>query len=223
MIFDVITLSPEMILPALSFGMTHRALQEGIIQVHTTNLRAYSGNKYGSVDDAPYGGGAGMIVRIEPVVHAFDAVAAKHGQGHRILFSPAGTPLTQAKVRTLTSLPHLVLLCGRYEGIDERISYYVDEEISLGDFIISGGEWAALTLIDAVTRLLPGVLHNQESMQEESFEQSQLEYPQYTRPPMFNGLAVPKVLLSGDHKKIAQWRKEQALLRTKARRPDLLK
>jgi tRNA (guanine37-N1)-methyltransferase len=162
-----------------------------------------------------------MVMLPEPLVRALGTIEVSHGRGHRILLSPGGSLLDQRAVRRLAERPHLVLVCGRYEGIDERVNRYVDEVISIGDYVLSGGELGALIIIDAVARLLPGVLHNQASTEEESFEEGLLEYPQYTRPAVFEGQAVPEVLLSGNHAHIRRWRRAQSLLRTRARRPDL--
>ncbi len=218
---DVVSIFPDLFAPVLSVGMTGRAIGRGVVEMHYTDPRTFTKDKHQTVDDTPYGGGSGMVMRIEPLVSSLQAVEKVRGRGHRILLTPTGAPLSQATVRRLASLPHLVLVCGRYEGVDDRISHYVDEEISIGDFILSGGELGALIIIDAVARLCPGVLHNHLSIEEESFEQGLLEYPQYTRPATYEGAAVPEVLLSGDHEKVRVWRRQQSLIRTRARRPDL--
>lgn len=221
LVFDVISIFPEMFPPVLGVGMTGRALARERLQVHLTDPREFTSDRHRTVDDTPYGGGSGMVMLAEPLTRALSAIEASRGRGHRILMSPSGTPLSQAVVRRLAGHDHIVLLCGRYEGVDERITGYVDELISVGDYVLSGGELAALTLMDAVTRLLPGVLNNQASTEEESFEEGLLEYPQYTRPAVFEGAPVPEVLLSGNHAQIRRWRRSQALRRTRARRPDL--
>lgn len=218
---DIVSIFPEMFAPVLAVSMTGRAQERGLLQVHLTDPRDYAAGKHRSTDDTPYGGGSGMVMRPEPVVLALEAVEAIRGRGHRVLLTPSGTPLTQAVVRRLAGLPHLVLVCGRYEGLDERICRHVDEEISVGDFVLTGGELAALLIVDAVIRLHPGVLHNECSTEEESFEQGLLEYPHYTRPHVFRGEPVPEVLLSGNHERIRLWRRQMALLRTRERRPDL--
>lgn len=218
----VITLFPEMFLPALQVSITGRALAQKILNIHTVNPRDYSTNKHKSVDDTPYGGGSGMVMRPEPLVHAIEAIQQEHPSVHKILLSPSGKPFKQIRVKELAQMNQILLVCGRYEGMDERVCEYVDEEISIGDFILSGGELAALVLIDAVTRLQPGALFNQQSTEEESFEENLLEYPQYTRPVNFRGAQVPDILLSGHHEKIRLWRQQQSILRTKSRRPDLL-
>ncbi len=221
MMVDVITIFPEVFEPVLRVGMIGRARARGALNVCISDLREHATDKHRSTDDEPYGGGSGMVMLIEPLVRALTAIEASRGRGHRILLTPAGTPLRQPLVRRLVSLPHIVLLCGRYEGIDERIAHYVDEEISLGDFVLAGGEVPALALIDAMSRLCPGVLHNEHSAVEESFEQDTLEYPQFTRPAVFAEYAVPNVLLSGNHENVRRWRRLQSLLRTRQRRKDL--
>lgn len=218
---NVVSIFPDLFAPVLSVGMTGRAITRGLLTVQYTDPRTFTGDKHRTVDDSPYGGGSGMVMRVEPLVQSLQWIEKERGRGHRILLTPTGMALTQADVRRLAKLPHLVLVCGRYEGIDERVSRHVDEEISIGDFILSGGELGALILIDAVARLCPGVLHNHLSIEDESFEHGLLEYPQYTRPASFDGVSVPEVLLSGDHEKIRSWRRQQSLVRTRERRPDL--
>lgn len=218
---DVISIFPDMFAPVLAVGMTGRAIARGLVGVQATDPRDFTEDRHRTVDDAPYGGGSGMVMRAEPLLQSLVHVERARGRGHRVLMTPAGSPLTQEGVRRLAKLPHLVLICGRYEGVDDRISEHVDEEISIGDYILSGGELGALIVIDAVARLCPGVLHNHQSVEDESFEHGLLEYPQYTRPACYNGVSVPEVLLSGDHEKIRIWRRQQALIRTRQRRPDL--
>lgn len=218
---DVISIFPDMFAPVLAVGMTGRAIARGLLAVQPTDPRDFTEDRHRTVDDAPYGGGSGMVMRAEPLLQSLFHVERERGRGHRVLMTPAGAPLTQASVRRLAKLPHLVLICGRYEGVDDRIGEHVDEEISIGDYILSGGELGALIVIDAVARLCPGVLHNHQSVEDESFEHGLLEYPQYTRPACYNGVSVPEVLLSGDHEKIRIWRRQQALIRTRQRRPDL--
>lgn len=219
---DVVSIFPGMFLPVLGLGMTGRALSKSAVELHITDLREHTTDKHRSTDDAPYGGGSGMVMLIEPLARALSAIEAIRGRGHRMLMSPAGRPLTQSRVRELSRLPHLVFLCGRYEGVDDRILDYIDEEVSVGDFVLSGGELPAMVVIDAVARLLPGVLHNANSSEDESFQNGLLEYPQYTRPADFEGRAVPSVLLSGNHEQIRRWRRQMSLLRTWQRRPELL-
>lgn len=219
---DVISIFPEMFSSVLRIGMTGRAIAKSLLELHVTDLREHTTDKHRSTDDTPYGGGSGMVMLIEPLARALVAIEAARGRGHRILLSPAGRPLQQARVQELSCTQHLVLICGRYEGIDDRILNYVDEEISVGDFVLSGGEIPAMAVIDGVARLLPGVLHNQNSSLDESFQHGLLEYPQYTRPADFDGRAVPSVLLSGNHERIRRWRRQMSLLRTQQRRPELL-
>ena len=218
--FTVVTILPELIEPALTAGVVGRAREAGTITVSSINPRDFTHDRHRTVDDTPYGGGPGMVMKPEPLL----AAIRQAGQGHRILLSPAGRPLTQARVAELSKLEHLVLVCGRYEGIDERaIELGIDEELSLGDYVLSGGELGALVIIDAVSRLVPGVLGEPESAVDESFSHGLLEYPQYTRPAELEGHAVPPVLSSGNHAAIAAWRREQSLRRTAMRRPDLFR
>ena len=220
--FHVITIFPDLFTSPLSVSLLKKAQEKGVISCTIHNLRDYAAGKHRSTDDTPYGGGWGMVMKPEPVVTALEEVGRSLSQPWRILLSPQGVPLSQAKVAELAGRATLILVCGRYEGIDERIRRFVDEEISIGDYILSGGEVAALVVIDAVARLVPGVVGRQESTVYESFSEELLEYPQYTRPEEFRGLRVPEVLLSGHHAEIARWRRRQSLHRTQARRPDLL-
>ncbi len=198
-----------------------RARELGRLAVSLHQLRDYAGGKHLQVDDVPYGGGQGMVLKPEPAIAAIEHVTAA-GPMRRILFSPRGTPLDQAAVARLAAEPALLLLCGRYEGIDERVAAHVDEEIAIGDYVLSGGELAALVLLDAIARLLPGVLGCEASAPDDSFASGLLEHPQYTRPWDFRGVAVPAILGSGDHDAIRRWRREASLRLTFARRPDLL-
>ena len=219
--FTVVTILPELIEPALTAGVVGRAREAGVITVGTVNPRDFTSDKHRTVDDSPYGGGPGMVMKPEPLLAAI-ARAAGEPPARRILLSPAGAPLTQARVRELATLPKLVLVCGRYEGIDERvIELAIDEQISLGDYVLSGGELGALVIIDACARLVPGVLGEPASADEESHSAGVLEYPHYTRPASLGDKAVPAVLQSGNHAAIAAWRRQQALARTAERRPDL--
>ncbi len=220
--FHIITIFPEWFSSPLSTSLLKKAQDKNILSFHVHNLRDYAPGKHRSTDDTPYGGGWGMLMSPEPVVNALEAVGRPVQHARRILLSPQGIPLSQAKVADLLRYEALILVCGRYEGVDERIRTFVDEEISIGDYIVSGGEVAALVLIEAVARLVPGVVSSSESTQDESFSAGLLEYPQYTRPEEFRGMRVPHVLLSGHHGEIADWRRRQALLRTRKRRPDLL-
>jgi tRNA (guanine37-N1)-methyltransferase len=220
---DILTLFVEMFDGFLSASIVGRAARNGLIDVHRTNIRNFAADAYGSVDDAPFGGGPGMVLMCQPI---FDAVEHVRGQdecaGRLVMLSPQGRPLNQKMVAELAGEERLILLAGHYEGFDERIRQVLaDDEISVGDYVLSGGEIAAMVVVDAVTRLLPGALGKDESADDESFSQGLLEYPQYTRPREFRGMAVPEVLLSGDHAKIAAWRREQSIERTMLRRPDL--
>ncbi len=221
--FHIITLFPEMFDSPFRGGMVGRAIEQGIVAVKPQPQRPFGLGKYKQVDDQPYGGGSGMVMRPEPVAAAIDTVMAEHPGLWRILMTPQGAPLTQEKVRELAARrAGLLLIAGRYEGVDERVRAMVDEEISIGDYVLSGGEIPAMALIEAVVRLQPGVLGNPDSIEEESFSAGLLEYPQYTRPEEFRGMRVPEVLLSGDHGKIRAWREAQARRRTEKRRPDLV-
>ena len=221
--FHVITLFPEMF-AALDAGLLGRAQKQGLIAIRTHNLRDYGLGNYRQVDDTPYGGGSGMLMRLEPLASAVDSVIAERPGLLRILMTPQGELLDQALVRELAQCqPGLLLIAGRYEGVDERFRAMADRELSIGDYVLSGGELAAMVVIEAVARLVPGVLGNPESLAEESFATGGLlEYPQYTRPEEFRGMRVPEVLLSGDHGKIRAWREGEARKRTARRRPDLL-
>lgn len=221
---DVLTLFPEVFAPFLESSIVGRAQRAGLVSIACTNFRDFAGDKHRSVDDKPFGGGPGMVLLCEPLFAAVEQVERDADQRPlRVLLSPQGERLTQALVRQLAGEPWLVLLCGHYEGFDERIRIGLDaREISIGDYVLSGGESAAMVLIDALVRLLPGALGDETSAADESFSAGTLEYPQYTRPREFRGMAVPDVLVSGNHAEIAAWRKEQALRRTAERRPDLL-
>ena len=220
---DILTLFCEMFDAFCSTSIVGRAIERGLVEIHRTNIRDFAPDSYGSVDDAPFGGGPGMVFTCPPVYHAVEHVRPQaEAPGKVILLSPQGRPLNQALVAELADEPRLILLAGHYEGFDERIrTGLADMEISLGDFVLSGGETAAMAMIDAVVRLLPGAVGKQESVAEESFSMGLLEYPQYTRPRVFRGMPVPEVLLSGDHARIAAWRQEQARTRTQQRRADL--
>ncbi len=222
MFIDVLTIFPDMVRLVTGWSILKRAIDKGLVTVRAVNIRDFATDKHRTTDDTPYGGGPGMVMKPEPVVGAIE-FARKERPGRVILLSPQGERLTQAKVRELSGESHLILVCGRYEGIDERIRAFVDEEISIGDYVLTGGELPAFVVIDAVVRLLPGVLGNEASADEESFAQGLLEYPHYTRPAVFRNLPVPEVLLSGHHEKIRQWRRERALERTKKRHPELYK
>lgn len=219
MIFEVLTLFPEAFPGPLSAGVTGRALQSGAVKLQIHQLRDYAHDRHRQVDDIPYGGGAGMVLKPEPI---FEAVRARNGRGPVLLLSPQGERLRQPLVRELAAHDDLYLICGRYEGVDERVATgLVDREISIGDYVLTGGELPAMVLIDAVSRLREGVLGSADSPLDDSFKSELLEYPHYTRPAVFEGLAVPEVLLSGHHAEIEKWRRAQAEGRTRRRRPDL--
>jgi tRNA (guanine37-N1)-methyltransferase len=221
--FTVLSLFPEVFDSIRAASLFGKAVEAGLLEVRPVDFRDFSEDRHRSVDDAPFGGGAGMVLRVEPLARALDAVRTDDPGVHVVLLSPQGRLLTQARVRELAGRAHLALVCGRYEGVDERVRGLVDEELSVGDYVLSGGEPAAWVLMDAVSRLVPGVLGKPESTVEESHSRpGLLEYPHYTRPRVFRGQAVPEVLLSGDHAAIARWRRRQAVLRTRARRPELL-
>lgn len=223
--FHVLTLFPDMVKETLSHSILGRAQRDGFIQINAINIRDFSLNKQKHVDDAPYGGGAGMVMQAQPVYDAWRSIQAQSDRKKiKVLYmSPQGQVFSQKLAQELSQEKELIFLCGHYEGIDERvIEEIVTDEVSLGDFVLTGGELAAVTMIDAISRLIPGVLGKEESFQEESFSNGLLEYPQFTRPPEFRGRTVPDVLLSGHHKNINQWRREQSLIRTWKKRPDLL-
>ncbi|MFA5260610.1 MAG: tRNA (guanosine(37)-N1)-methyltransferase TrmD [Candidatus Omnitrophota bacterium] len=221
--FDIITIFPAIFEPVFNESIMKRAQEKKKVQIRVHDLRAYSRDKHKKVDDRPFGGGPGMVMTPQPL---FDAV--KHIKGRRkakvLLMCPGGTPLTQRKAKALAQERNLILLCGHYEGVDERIrQMVVDESLSVGDYVLTGGELPAMTVVDAVTRLIPGVLGKEASLEDESFEKGLLEYPHYTRPADFRGMKVPEVLLSGHHADIVRWRHEQAVKRTHKIRPELLK
>lgn len=219
----VLTIFPDMVRAALGESIVGRALEKGLLTVECIDIRAYSQNKHKNTDDYPFGGGAGMVMLAQPILDAMAAVTGPDFHGRRIYLGPRGATLTTAKARALSREEELVLLCGHYEGVDQRaLDACIDEEISIGDYILTGGELAAMVLVDCVARFIPGVLGSSESPEEESFSDGLLEYPQYTRPRELRGMAVPEVLLSGDHAKIRAWRRAESLRATKRFRPDLL-
>jgi tRNA (guanine37-N1)-methyltransferase len=221
--FDILTLFPDMFVSPFRESILGKAIEKGLIEIRTINIRDFASDKHHVVDDSPYGGGQGMVMKVEPIGRAIDSVKSKDPDARTIYLTPQGNRLSQEMARELSSRSHLLLLCGRYEGIDERArELFVDEEISIGDYVLTGGELAAMVLIDSVSRLLPGVLGSDRSAEEDSFFNSLLEYPQYTRPFSFMGSSVPEVLVSGDHAAISSWRRREALRRTSVRRPDLL-
>lgn len=221
--YHVLTLFPEMILQGLGTSIIGRAIEKGIITLNAVNIRDYSTNKHMKVDDYPYGGGAGMVMQAEPVYKAYQAVCQKIGHRPRVIYlTPQGRVFDQALACELAGERDLVFLCGHYEGIDERVlEEVVTDYVSIGDYVLTGGELPAMVMIDAVSRMVPDVLNNEESAQFESFQDNLLEYPQYSRPEEWNGRRVPPVLLSGHHANIEGWRREQSIRRTAQRRPDL--
>jgi len=223
MIFDVFTLFPEFIQPYLEGSILKRAREKGLITVNLHNIRSYTHDKHHTTDDTPYGGGGGMIMKPEPIFEAVESVLGSPPCCPVILLDPQGKPYHQKIAISLAQLPHIALICGRYEGIDERVrTHLIDEEISIGDYVLTGGELPALVLIDSISRLVPGVLGDPQGAIQDSHTHYLLEHPHYTRPPEFRGWSIPEVLLSGNHAQIERWRREQSLLRTYQRRPDLL-
>ncbi len=222
--FDVLTLFPQVITPYINESMMQRAIANGIISVSAHNLRDWATDKHSVTDDTPFGGGGGMVLKVEPVFSAVEALQNQEQPAPVILMSPQGEPLTHSLCEKLSEESHLILLCGRYEGVDERIrDHLVTDEISIGDYVLSGGELPALVLIEAVMRLLPGALGAPNGASEDSFAHGLLEHPHYTRPAEYRGWQAPEVLLSGNHQRINRWRRKQAWMRTLTRRPDLAK
>ena len=222
--FIVLTLFPDMIRDGLHTSITGRAMEDDIIRLQAVNIRDYTNSKHGKTDDYPYGGGAGMVMQAQPVYDAYQAVAATLDYKPRVVYlTPQGKVFNQSMAKELAVEQGIVFLCGHYEGVDERVlEEIVTDNISIGDFVLTGGELPAMCMIDAISRMIPGVLHNEESAEGDSLSDGLLEYPQYSRPEVWNGKAVPKILLSGDHAKVDLWRREQSLIRTAERRPDLL-
>lgn len=220
--FTTLTLFPEFIESIKGYSIIRRAIENGFISVESINIRDFAINKHGQVDDYPYGGGQGMVMMVEPVYKAIESVKSENS--HVVFLSPQGKVLNQELIKDLSKKEHIVLLCGHYEGIDERIiENYIDEEISIGDYVLTGGEIPAMVLIDSVSRMIDGVLASSEAYEDESHMDGLLEYPQYTRPQEFMGLKVPDVLLSGNHQEIEKYRREMSILQTKKKRPDLFK
>lgn len=223
--FHILTLFPDMVMNGLNTSIIGRAISSGLLSIEAVNIRDYAFNKHQSVDDYPYGGGAGMLMQAEPVYLSYESVAEKLENRARVIYlSPQGQTFTQQMAEELAQEEDLILLCGHYEGVDERVlEEIVTDYVSIGDYVLTGGELPAMVMVDTISRLVPGVLHNEVSAEFESFQDNLLEYPQYSRPEEWHGKKVPEVLLSGHHANIEKWRREQSLLRTKERRPDLLK
>ena len=217
---DIMTLFPSIVDGFLSESIIKRAIDKGLVKINIINFRDYSPLNNKQVDDTPYGGGAGMLLRCEPIFECLDAIATD--DSHIILLSPEGTTYNQSKAHNLTKYKHLILICGHYEGFDERIKTRVDEVISIGDFVLTGGEIPAAAIVDSVVRLLPGVI-NEESLDSESFTDNLLDYPQYTKPAEYRGLKVPDILISGNHQKIAEYRANEKIKKTQELRPDLMR
>jgi tRNA (guanine37-N1)-methyltransferase len=221
--FDIFTLFPEVFEPYLNISILQRARQKELVEILLHNIRDFTIDRHHITDDEPYGGGGGMVMKPEPIFTAVEGVLGSPPCCPVILLTPQGRPFTQAIALELATLPHLALICGRYEGVDERVrQYLVTDEISIGDYVLTGGELAGMVVLDAVSRAIPGALGDPEGVMDDSHASGLLEYPHYTRPPNFRGWEVPQVLLSGDHAKIDRWRREQSITRTWQRRPDLL-
>jgi tRNA (guanine37-N1)-methyltransferase len=221
---DIVSIFPGMFESPFGDSIIQRARQEGLLDLNFLDLRDYSLNKHRKVDDTPFGGGVGMVMNVEPIARAISAIKEQVPETRTILLSPGGRTFDQDKALELSRLQNLTLICGRYEGVDDRVrQHFVDEEISIGDYVLTGGEIAAMVMVEAISRLVPGVLGDSGSIVEESFSNGLLEYPQYTRPQDYQGLKVPEILISGDHKKICDWQKTEALKKTERVRPDLLK
>lgn len=221
--FYIMTLFPDMVMQGLTTSITGRAMQKKLIQIEAVNIRDYTTEKHGQVDDYPYGGGAGMVMQAEPIYRTWEAITGRIGKRPRVVYmTPQGSVFHQGMAQEFAKEEELIILCGHYEGVDERIlDLIVTDQVSIGDYVLTGGELPAMVMVDCISRLVPGVLNNQESAEFESFHENLLEYPQYTRPEVFMGMRVPEVLLSGHHARIDAWRQEQSVKRTKERRPDL--
>ncbi|HBL23227.1 MAG: tRNA (guanosine(37)-N1)-methyltransferase TrmD [Syntrophorhabdaceae bacterium] len=222
MIFSILTLFPGIFSSPLKESILGKAAEKGLVSFNIINIRDFADDPHRCCDDTPYGGGPGMVMKVEPIYRAIQHVTEVHGRAKFVLLTPQGRPFDQFTAERFARSPHICLICGRYEGVDERVLDHVDEEISVGDYVTSGGEFPALVLIDAVSRFVPGVLGNDESVFAESFREPLLEYPQYTRPENFMGAAVPPVLLSGNHEEIRKWRRKEAIRKTVLKRSDLL-
>jgi tRNA (guanine37-N1)-methyltransferase len=222
--FDILSLFPEMFESPFSFSILKRAIEKGLLEIHLHNIRDYAEDKHRVTDDAPYGGGGGMVMKVEPIDRALASIVGEEKNDLIVLLTPQGEIFNQDIARELSSRARVVLVCGHYEGVDERVrGHLIDREISIGDYVLTGGELSAMVVVDAVARLIPGVLGNDESAFMDSFSDGLLEYPHYTRPADYRGMRVPEVLLSGHHRDIQDWRRRESLKRTCMRRPDLLK
>lgn len=220
--FDIVTIFPGMVDHALGGSILGRAREKEVIEIHTHDLRSWTHDRHHTTDDYPYGGGAGMVMKVEPFAEAVDDLKEKNPSARVALMTPQGSVFNQEVAKELSTLPGLIILCGRYEGVDERVRLFCDMEISLGDFVLTGGEIPAMAVVDAVARLVPGVVGKGESVLRDSHSEYLLEHPHYTRPAEFRGVRPPETLFSGDHKKIEAWRREQSIIRTARRRPDLI-
>jgi tRNA (guanine37-N1)-methyltransferase len=222
MIFDILTIFPGMFVSTLEASIVGKARERGFIDVRVHNIRDYATDRHQMTDDRPFGGGEGMVMKPEPIAAALRTIRDDGPPPRVVLLTPQGRLLSQEIAREFSLLPRLILVCGRYEGVDERVAeHFTDDQVSIGDYVLTGGELAAMVIVDAVTRLIPGTLGNEDSASADSFSEPFLEYPQYTRPQNFEGMTVPEILLSGNHESIRRWRRGQALLRTSVRRPDL--
>ncbi|MCX5906110.1 MAG: tRNA (guanosine(37)-N1)-methyltransferase TrmD [Deltaproteobacteria bacterium] len=223
LIFDILTLFPKIFESPLGESLLKKGIEKGLLEMRITDLRDFASGKHRVTDDYPYGGGAGMVMKPEPIIRAVENIKTRHPEAQAILLTPQGERFHQGLAKTLSGHPHWILICGRYEGLDERVRLaVVDREISIGDYILNGGEIPALVMIEALGRYLPGFLGSEQSVEDDSFSRGVLEYPQYTRPPIFQGMAVPEILLSGNHAQIEKWRRHESLKRTLKRRPELL-
>ena len=221
--FDVVTIFPEIFRGVFEFGIVRRAIDAGLLDIRLHDLRDYTSDRHRQVDDRPFGGGAGMVMKPEPLFRAIESLTHGDGNASTVLLTPQGRLFDQSVAREFATTGHIVLVCGRYEGVDERVvEAAIDDEVSIGDYVLSGGEIPAMVVVDAVTRLLPGAVGCEESIERESFANGLLDYPQYTRPAEYRGMKVPEVLLGGNHGEIEQWRRRKSLERTVGRRPDLL-
>ena len=220
--FDIITLFPRMFDSPLQESLLKKAQERGLIEIVVHDLRTWTEDRHRTADDTAYGGGVGMVMKVGPIVRAIESIRKNSETSRAVLLTPQGKPFSQDVAGEFSSYTQLVFVCGRYEGVDERVLSFVDDEVSIGDFILSGGEIAAMVVIDAVSRLVPGVVGDEASVREDTFSNGLLKYPQYTRPPSFRDLDVPEVLMSGDHEKIRRWRRQETLKKTLQRRPDLL-